>query len=147
MKSKLSAFLLSTIVCFPAISLFGERPPEGSQPLPHLLQTVEEQTSGTLTEAEFDDGHLEVRVAGERSEKVYLDPRSGEIVRRKEVKSDETPPTGSLPLSEIARIVEEREKAKITEIEFDDGVWEIELHDGSREIELNVDPATGERRK
>ena len=94
MKSKLSAFLLSTIVCFPAISLFGERPPEGSQPLPHLLQTVEEQTSGTLTEAEFDDGHLEVRVAGE-------------IVRRKEVQSDETPPTGSLQPGE-ARLKQHR---------------------------------------
>jgi hypothetical protein len=59
--------------------------------------------------------------------------------------SDERPPAGAKPLSEIIRALEEQGLGGITEVEFDGGVWKIEVHnlDGS-EVDLRVDPISGQ---
>jgi uncharacterized membrane protein YkoI len=61
--------------------------------------------------------------------------------------SDETPPAGAKPLSEVIRMLEDQGVRTITEIEFEDGVWKIEVHqpDGT-EVDLKVDPMTGQIR-
>lgn len=59
------------------------------------------------------------------------------------------PPADARPLSEILRIMEERENvAWFEEIEWDDdGYWEIEFHRvGGESAEVRVDPRTGEIR-
>ena len=59
--------------------------------------------------------------------------------------SDERPPAGAKPLSDIIRVLEEQGLGGITEIAFNDGVWKIEVHqpDGS-EVDLRVDPINGQ---
>jgi hypothetical protein len=61
--------------------------------------------------------------------------------------SDEQPPAGAKPLSEIIKMLEDQGMRDITEVEFDGGVWKIEVHnrDGS-EVDVRVDPLTGEIR-
>jgi hypothetical protein len=59
--------------------------------------------------------------------------------------SDEQPPAGAKPLSEVIKVVEDQRLGAITEVEFEDGVWKIEVHkpDGG-EIDLRVDPISGQ---
>jgi hypothetical protein len=59
--------------------------------------------------------------------------------------SDERPPAGTKPLSEIIRALEDQGLGGITEVEFDDGVWKIEVHqpDG-KELDIRVDPMSGQ---
>jgi hypothetical protein len=59
--------------------------------------------------------------------------------------SDELPPAGAKPLSEIVKAVEAQGLGRITEVEFEDGVWQIEVHkqDGG-ELDVRVDPMSGE---
>jgi hypothetical protein len=59
--------------------------------------------------------------------------------------SDERPPAGAKPLSEIIRAVEDQGLGVITEVEFEDGVWKIEIHkpDGG-EVDLRIDPMSGQ---
>jgi len=61
--------------------------------------------------------------------------------------SDEQPPAGAKPLSEIIKALEDQGMTTITEVEFDGGVWKIEVHmpDG-KEVDLRVDPVSGEIR-
>ncbi len=59
--------------------------------------------------------------------------------------SDERPPAGAKPLSDIIRMVEDQNLGAITEVEFEDGVWKIEVHkpEGG-ELDLRVDPMSGQ---
>jgi hypothetical protein len=59
--------------------------------------------------------------------------------------SDERPPAGAKPLSEIIRALEDQGLGGVTEVEFDDGVWKIEVHqpDG-KELDIRVDPLSGQ---
>lgn len=59
--------------------------------------------------------------------------------------SDEKPPAGAKPLSEIIKMLEEQGLTVITEVEFEDGAWKIEVYqpDG-RELDVKVDPMTGQ---
>jgi hypothetical protein len=61
--------------------------------------------------------------------------------------SDEQPPAGAKPLSEIIKALEDQNIGVITEVELDGGVWKIEVHhpDGS-ESDLKVDPISGQIR-
>jgi uncharacterized membrane protein YkoI len=61
----------------------------------------------------------------------------------------DAPPEDALPLSEILRMIEERDDVRyFKEVEWDDdGYWEVEFYrtDGS-EVEVDIDPRTGEPR-
>ncbi|MDW7774044.1 MAG: PepSY domain-containing protein [Desulfobulbaceae bacterium] len=150
MKSKsIFPVLLASGLFFilPATAGTSELPPPDSKSLSAILQALEAQKSGVITEAEFDDGLLEVKVcdAGD-CRKLYIDPISGEEKRRKKTGSEETPPANAIPLSTIVESVESRGLGIITEVEFEKGFWEIELRNG-RKIELNIDPVTGEEKR
>jgi hypothetical protein len=126
----------------------GEVPPTGSTSLAAVLKSVEEQKAGVVTKAEFDDGMWEVRVCEIGAcQKVYLDPRSGEVKRRRKTEADEMPPAGAMPLSTIVQSVEARGLGSITEVEFDTGFWEVELHRDGRRTKLVIDPRTGDARR
>jgi hypothetical protein len=58
--------------------------------------------------------------------------------------SEELPPAGAKPLSEIIKSLEDRGYKNISEVEFEDGAWEIDAHpaDG-KEVEIHVDPVAG----
>ncbi len=135
--------LLSSI----AIVQADERPPPNSKPLSLILKSVEEQESGSISEAEFDDGLWEVKVcATDGCQKLYINPKSGKEKRRKRTGSDEIPPANAMALSTIIQSVEARKLGTITDVEFDDGFWDVELLKRGHEIELVIDPMTGEDR-
>ena len=123
----------------------GETPPTGSQPLSEILITVEKESFGTLSDVEFDDGVWEAKVckAGV-CEKLYFNPTSGELVRRRLSEADETPQGNVKPLSEIVKLVEAKGLGTITEIEYDDGFWEVELRKDGKLNRVFVNPVSGE---
>lgn len=59
--------------------------------------------------------------------------------------SDERPPAGAKPLSEIIKMLEDQGLTGISDVEFDDGLWKIEVQqpDG-RELDVGVNPMTGQ---
>jgi hypothetical protein len=59
--------------------------------------------------------------------------------------SDEKPPAGAKPLSEIIKAVEDQALGVVTEVEFEDGLWKLEVHkpDG-KEMDLRVNPISGQ---
>lgn len=126
----------------------GEIPPQGSRPLSQILRSVERQNLGVVTEAEFDDGLWEVKVCDSRGcQRLYIDPRSGRVTRRRRTNLDEMPPPDARPLSAIIQSVEVRRLGVITEVEFDDGLWRVEIRRDGRKIRLGIDPRTAEIRR
>ncbi|GGF59468.1 hypothetical protein GCM10011402_09370 [Paracoccus acridae] len=66
--------------------------------------------------------------------------------------AQDTPPEGSMPLSQLVTKLETDlagELGHITDVSWDDdGYWEVEYHNAeNREVEIRVDPATGEVRQ
>lgn len=66
--------------------------------------------------------------------------------------AQDTPPEGSMPLSQLVNKLETDlagELGHITDLSWDDdGYWEVEYHNAeNREVEIRVDPATGEVRQ
>jgi hypothetical protein len=55
----------------------------------------------------------------------------------------ETLPEGALPLSELARLLENGGYDPILEIEFEEGVWEVEAFKDGQFVEIEVDPISG----
>ena len=123
----------------------GNALPTDSKPLSQILLSVEQQKLGVFSEVEFDDGLWELKVCEAGTcQKIYIAPRSGDEIRRRNVNSDETPPATAKPLSAIVQSVEALGLGGITEVEFDDGFWEIDIRKDGRKIKLTVDPMTGE---
>ncbi|MDQ1899158.1 PepSY domain-containing protein [Paracoccus sp. WLY502] len=63
--------------------------------------------------------------------------------------AQETPPEGSMPLSQLVTKLEADlagELGHITDVSWDDdGYWEVEYQNAdNREVEIRVDPASGE---
>lgn len=138
--------LLVTALLSPAQA--GEIPPPGSKPLAAILASVEGRKSGVIAKAEFDDGLWEVKVCEDGiCQKVYIDPKSGEVKRQRKTETDEMPPAGAMPVSTIIQSVEAYELGTITEVEFDTGLWEVELRQDGRKTELLIDPWTGDARQ
>jgi uncharacterized membrane protein YkoI len=126
-----------------------ELPPPDGKPLSAILKSVEEQKTGVVTSAEFDDGWWEIETCQAGAcQKLYIDPKSGQENRRRQAGSDdELPPAGALPLSAVVQSVEDRGLGVVTEAEFDDGFWEIELRRDGRKSKLDIDPMTGDIRR
>lgn len=119
-------------------ALAQDMPPTGAEPLSTILQSVENQKLGTVSEAEFDDGVWKVTVGDHGSwQKLYIDPRSGQVKSRKHTSPDSLPPAGAMSASEIAKQVEARNAAAISEIEFERGAWSVKL-------KAIVNPKTGD---
>ncbi len=64
------------------------------------------------------------------------------VVAAVAVQAGVVPPSGSKPLSEIIKSVE-NQAGTITQAEFDNGMWEIEAHKGTNETTFYLDPKTG----
>ncbi|OOP54950.1 MAG: hypothetical protein AYP45_17525 [Candidatus Brocadia carolinensis] len=106
---------------------------------------MEKQKLGSITDAEFDDGLWDVKVCKAAACQIlYLDPKSGEEIRRRNTVFDELPPEKTLALSAIIQSVEARKLGIITEVEFDAGFWEVEIRKDGQKIKLVIDPKTGE---
>ncbi len=120
-------------------------PPGDGKPLSEIVAMVERLETGRIYEAEFDDGLWEVKIRkGNQFQKIYFAPRSGEEVRRKRVKPDETPPSGAMALSAIIRSVEAQSLGVITEAEFEDDFWEVKIYSKREKIKLYINPLSGE---
>lgn len=68
------------------------------------------------------------------------------------VMAQQTPPAGSLPLSEVVTKLETDlggDLSFISDVSWDDdGYWEVEYHTAdNREVDIRVDPASGEIRQ
>lgn len=66
--------------------------------------------------------------------------------------AQQTPPAGSLPLSEVVTKLETDlggDLSFISDVSWDDdGYWEVEYHTAdNREVDIRVDPASGEIRQ
>ncbi len=149
MKSKsIQPILLITCLFLSPLSIAwsGEVPPSGSKPLTEVLESVEEQKLGVITEAEFDDALWEVKVCGDAGvcQKLYIDPKTGEEKRRRTTNSDEIPPMNAMALSTIINSVEALGLGIITEVEFNDRFWEVELRKDGGKRKLAINPKTGE---
>jgi uncharacterized membrane protein YkoI len=57
--------------------------------------------------------------------------------------ADDTPPTGSLTLYDVAKQLEKSDYGPIADASFDDGNWEVEAFKDGVAYELMVDPSTG----
>lgn len=152
MKSKrITSFLsgFSLLFAMTSIARAGELPPSGSKPLSAILKSVERQNLGVIASTEFDDGWWEVKVCkAPACHKLYIDPKSGEEKRRREVGFDnELPPTNAKPLPAIVQSIEDSKAGIITEVEFDDRFWEVEVRKDGRKIKRDIDPRTGETRR
>lgn len=55
----------------------------------------------------------------------------------------DVPPSGSKPLSEILKAVEQQKLGVISEAEFDDGLWEVKVCDAGACQKLHIDPRSG----
>lgn len=132
-----------------ALAAAAETPPADGKPVSEIIASVEEANDGAaITSIEFDEGLWEVDLVEEGAGvKVYLDPRSGEEVRRgADDPEDERPPADGKKLSEILASLEEKDLGTICEVEFDDRYWEVEVKKDGRERTIRVDPKTGEPR-
>lgn len=133
-----SAFIIASFCMVNAADI----PPSNGKPLSTIIKSVEDKTKATITEAEFDDGYWEVEINKNNvCRKLYLDPTTGNELRRKYIRcDDDLPPAGSLPLSTIIRYVEDHEKGIIVEVEFDDGLWEFKLIQNGRKFKMYMNP-------
>ena len=66
--------------------------------------------------------------------------------------AQQTPPAGSLPLSQVVSKLETdlgADLAYISDVSWDDdGYWEVEYHTSdNREVDIRVDPASGDIRQ
>lgn len=119
-------------------------PPSDGKPLSEIAAMVEKREGGAIFEAEFDDGLWEIKIRdGDRFQKLYIAPGSGEEIRRRRVKPDEPPPAGAMVLSALIRPVEALNLGVITEAEFDDGLWEVKIYAEREKIKLYIDPFSG----
>lgn len=60
----------------------NELPPADAKPLAAIVQSIEDNKTGIVTEAEFDDGFWEVELRKDgRKTKLNIDPRTGETKR------------------------------------------------------------------
>lgn len=147
MKAKLIQNLLFALaVASGPLSVIhaGELPPPGGKPLSTIIRSVEAQSLGNISEAEFDDGLWEVKVCNSGAcQKLYMAAETGEEKRRRKADSDEVPPAGAKPLSAVIESIEASGRGTITEIEFDDGYWKTQLRHGGEKIKLKIDPMTG----
>jgi len=58
-----------------------ELPPQNGKALSEIIKSIENETSGMVTDVEFDDGYWEVTIRKDgRKMKMDLDPRSGQSV-------------------------------------------------------------------
>lgn len=131
-----------------SVAWAGELPPPNSKQLSEVLDSVEQQKMGVITEAEFDDGMWEVKVCDAGvCQKLYITPKSGEEKRRRTTNSYEMPPVNAMPLATIIKSVEARGLGPITEVEFDDGFWEVKMYKEGRKSRLFIDPYTGKTRR
>jgi hypothetical protein len=132
MKKLYLAAILSAAFLFVAFTggfaQADELPPQGSQPLSKILQSVEKKDLGRISEAEFDHGLWEVKVCKEHAcEKLYIKPQNGHVVRRKNKGPDDIPPEGATPVSKIVKSIEAHQLGTITELEFEHGMWNVDL--------------------
>ena len=130
------------------LAAVGDAPPADGKPLSEILQVVEKQPATRVAEVEFDDGRWEVKACDAAGcQKLEIDPRTGEVARRRSSGRDELPAADAKPLSAIARWVEASGQGVIEEIEFDDGVWEVDVRKDGRKAKLVIDPVSGEPRR
>jgi hypothetical protein len=76
---------------------------------------------------------------------------AGLIAAPSALMAQQTPPTGSMPLSQVVAKLETdlSDLGHISEISWeDDGYWEVEYQTtDNREVDIRVDPVTGETRE
>ena len=76
---------------------------------------------------------------------------AGLIAAPSALMAQQTPPAGSMPLSQVVAKLETdlSDLGHISEISWeDDGYWEVEYQTtDNRELDIRVDPATGETRE
>ncbi len=76
---------------------------------------------------------------------------AGLIAAPSALMAQQTPPSGSMPLSQVVAKLETNlsDLGHISEISWeDDGYWEVEYQTtDNREVDIRVDPATGETRE
>lgn len=60
----------------------GELPPEEGKPLSTIIESLEKQNLGTITNVEFDDGLWDVEIQKDGAEtELRIDPKSGDSLR------------------------------------------------------------------
>ena len=140
------AFFIIVSLAFILASSFAanaaELPPANSKPLSAIIKIIENKNTGTIAEAEFDDGYWEVEINKNNvCQELFINPQTGNEILRKDIHcDDDLPPAGSLPLSTIVRSVEAQKKGVIVEVEFDDGLWKFSLIQNSRKTKIYVTP-------
>lgn len=124
--SCLRAFAIATLPALASqAAIASDVPPPSSKPLSSILASA--QT--VITKAEFDDGLWEVKgCTNDVCEKLYINPQSGEVTRRKTLKRVEQPAAQARPTAqELVKRIEAAEVGTIIEIDFDKGAWKVEL--------------------
>jgi virulence-associated protein VagC len=85
-----------------------EIPPAGSMPISKIIQSVEAQGLGIITEFEFDDGFWEVKLRKDgRKVKLIIDPMTGESsvlsMKKRTLSDDQMQRATSHPVAEPGR--------------------------------------------
>ncbi len=130
MKKSLVMLALSSLLGFAAVSTVqaGEVPPANAQPLSKILQAAAGQNLGSVSEAEFEHGLWEVKVCKRVTcEKLYMDPATGKVLRKKPADRDDVPPKESESIAQIVSTVESRAPGRVTGVEYEHGRWSIGL--------------------
>ncbi len=109
-----------------------------------IVQRLEKDGYGPFTELSMDDGNWEVEARKQNdSLELTVDPVSGEILSEHRDDAEQTPPTGSMPLSKVLQTVSESGSyQQFDEVSFERRYWEIEVYQAGQKHELLVDPMT-----
>jgi hypothetical protein len=111
-------------------------PPSDGRSLTSIVQSVEQKGLGVIQSVEYErdwwtiTGRWKVTACNERCLKLYIDPRSGEEVRRKsDDLEDELPPPNTQGAAAIAKSFEGGKRGYLLEMEFEHGAWKVEFRE------------------
>lgn len=111
-----------------------------------ILKSIEEREPGVIANAEYDEDLWEIEICDSgKCQKLYIDPITGQEIRRRSTDEKDIPQPNSVLISVIAAKIESTNGGKIKEIEFDDGYWEAEIKKDGQRNKLYFNSATGEQ--
>ena len=137
---------IAILAVVPIADVIADRPAgDIAMPLVDIIERLEQEGYGPVTEASFDDGHWEIETF--KSGKAYeltVDGRNGKVLSEHRDNAKPRPPRDAQLLSQILHRLDKAGYTNIDDVSFERNYWEVEAHREDGKYELHVHTVTGE---